>query len=150
MSGGRIAWVFGGGALVGAVCAVGGGVPIFVMAAEFGSWAVSVVPALAFIAWCIPLMRGSDAVPIRTIALIPLTAAGSLAWYVTGWEYGDEYQGPVYTLVAAMLSAALGATTAAFAWAGRRRPSFPKGLTAHVALFSWMFSCAFPYLGETP
>jgi hypothetical protein len=87
---------------------------------------------------------------LRTWLPLGLITAGSVAWYWFGWAYGEEYQGREYTFWSAMLSAgffAASSVTAGIA-TNTRQPFWY--VAAHVLIFGWFGTYAFPWLGETP
>jgi hypothetical protein len=86
---------------------------------------------------------------VRSIVLTVLLFAGTIAFVRQGWSYGVRYQGQVHAAtVVAYQGAAMGALGLLFAF-NRRAPSVRSNLRFHVALFSWLAFCAFPWMGET-
>jgi hypothetical protein len=111
---------------------------------------VLVVPLLLSVVWCHRLTSGDPSLPVRTLVLIALICAGSLWNFVVGWEFGLRFQGHYYAAITAATSVVLMLLTVGAAAMARQRPSLVSSAAAHGLLFSWMFSYAFTYLGETP
>jgi hypothetical protein len=100
--------------------------------------------------WCFRIARGNSTIPVRTLVLAVVIAAGSVWWFASGWRLGVQYEGRGFVQVTASASAGLVLLTACALFYGRKRPSIGATTLAHGLLFVWLFSYAFPYLGETP
>jgi len=102
------------------------------------------------ILWSIQIAFGNPTIPVRTAVLAISIAVGSLGWFAAGWRYGLQYQGRSFVWFTALFSVLFMVLVgAAVSW-GRRRPSLAASTLAHGLIFLWLFSYAFPYLGETP
>ena len=100
--------------------------------------------------WCPQIAHGTSVVPLRTLVLSSLTAVGSVWWFVAGWTMGVQYEGRAFVHATAIISTTLMLLTASALYYGRKHPTLGATTFAHTLLFSWLFSYAFPYLGETP
>jgi hypothetical protein len=56
--------------------------------------AVVLIPTLLFFAWNPGLFKGNCKIPIRTPVLFLLAGTLDVIWFVGGWNYGLQYQGP--------------------------------------------------------
>jgi hypothetical protein len=109
------------------------------------------VPSLLFFVWNPGLFRGKSKLPKRSLWLLAIATILSVVWFVIGWTYGLQYQGPRYVYEVCVLNiAGLGFLTAAFFRCWKREPSFRLNLALHWLLFVWLSWYAFPYLGELP
>jgi hypothetical protein len=126
-------------------------VPAFFLAGQ-GSWkAAVVVPVLLFFAWHPGLFLGDAKVPKRSYALLIAVILLDVAYFVTSWNWGLQYQGAHYTHVVCAVNIAWAAfLVLAFARAWKRPRSFAYSLFLHWILFAWLAWYAFPYLGEFP
>jgi hypothetical protein len=109
------------------------------------------VPSILFFLWRPDLLLAQRSnVPKRTIALLVLLTALTIADFVFEWSYGVQYQGVHYTIAVCMINL----MWLAFLWWGLihslRQPSFRANLLSHWLLFAWLAWYAFPYLGELP
>jgi hypothetical protein len=124
--------------------------PMFLLAwFVLGVFTPLVAPAV-FCLWSIQLFRGVAKIPLRTPLLFLVVVFASTAWFYVGWRYGIRYEGWTFTVTTAALSACLAVGSAVLVVNALMHPSFLKSLFAHFVLFSWLFSYAFPYLGEVP
>ena len=117
--------------------------------------ALALVPALAFFGWqprlfYMEVSRPQMPFPIRTWVLLIAVAVLSLLGFVAGWKYGLEYQGAHFTQSCAAISAALALTAAVLAAIAAKTENYYVNVLAHVVVFYWSASYAFPYLGELP
>lgn len=112
---------------------------------------VPAIPTLLFFAWNPGLFRGQGRVPIRTYALLATVIALSLYWFISGWRYGLQYQGPFLTRIFCVVNGVWAVSlVVAFIIIRKREPSFKANLFLHWMLFAWLAWYAFPYLGEMP
>lgn len=85
------------------------------------------------------------------MAAFALVTVASMVWFGTGWHYGVEYQGYRYTLATALISLGFAAIAGGMLMRWRTESlSLPFSLTINFLLFAWVFTYAFPYLGELP
>ena len=113
-----------------------------------GTAVYPLVIALAFWFVARPL-RQNRANSVRgTLVVTAVLAAASAAWYVLGWRYGVQYQGlgTLWFYVGVSLCwlafVVLGLIVA------RRADSWWGHLAVQFALFVWLETFAFPWLGE--
>lgn len=118
----------------------------------FGSmWRVSiVVPTLFFFAWNPGFFQEKRVVPKRTVALFGSLVGLSVVWFVIGWNFGLQYQGPSYTWTMLAVNVLWIAVLTLLLLHSLKRESFTWNLAIHWLLFAWLAWCAFPYLGELP
>jgi hypothetical protein len=127
--------------------------PFLLVVLSWGYVPGSLLPLLAAglaIAWSWQLAVDNPRVPKRTTLGVLVLAVGSLAWFAFGWRYGLEYQGLRFVFFAASFSATLITLIATLLVRNARRPSVTNSAAAHLLFFGWLFSYAFPYLGEWP
>jgi hypothetical protein len=116
-------------------------------------------PAILFMLSCLPvvaafvaasfhLWSGRAGIPLRSIVMLGVFAALSVAWFVGGWSYGVQYQGLSHTSWVASSNAVLLTTALALLLLNRRAPRFGLNLAFHSVTFVWLAWCAFPWLGE--
>jgi len=108
------------------------------------------IPSLAFCLWSRQLFRGGRISTKRTVVACSVAAVLSAADFAAGWRHGLEDQGSRYTLTTALISLAFAAIIAGMLILWRRRFSPRRGLAVNFFLFAWVFTYAFPYLGELP
>ena len=112
------------------------------------------LPAAGFLLWnprtLLGQMSRAGHFPRRTWALLGVLMLLSAAWFALGWRYGVEYEGFTFTVWSAVFSAVLGVATFTAARAATRTQRFVYSWLAHVILFAWAGTYAFPYLGEVP
>ncbi len=76
--------------------------PAFVLASppsHLPYWLAIFVPAALFFAWNPGLFRGKDQLPKRSWVLLTILTVLSIAYFVSSWANGIEYQGRTYTIV---------------------------------------------------
>jgi hypothetical protein len=108
------------------------------------------IPSLAYCAWCYPAFRAAVVPWRRTAATFVVALMGSVLVFAFGWGYGVEFEGRGYTLSVGVISAALGSVSLALLLLSRKSPSATLSVIANLLLFGWIFTYAFPYLGELP
>jgi hypothetical protein len=125
--------------------------PAFLLSAWPLSLSVLFVPVLLFFAWNPGLFRGDAKIPQRSYVLLALATVLSIFWFVSGWNYGLEYQGARHTHVVCVVNVAwVGILWVMFTRAWKVGSSFKTNLLLHWMLFAWLAWYAFPYLGELP
>jgi hypothetical protein len=125
--------------------------PAFALSScHLGIFAIT-IPSLLFFVWNPGLLKGTDRIPQRTYALLVVVVTLDAMWFVGGWRYGLQYQGPLYTRAVCALNvlwiALLGLMCVRSL---RKEPSFKANLAFHWVFFAWLAWYAFPYLGELP
>lgn len=126
-------------------------VPAFLLSGIHLEHAAVVIPAILFFAWNPSLFRGSSTIPKRTYLLFVFATVLSVIWFIGGWKYGLQYQGPTYTHLICALNVAWIAGLGVLLFRLRKLdPSFASNLAFHLLLFTWLGWYAFPYLGELP
>ena len=108
------------------------------------------VPIALFFAWNPSLFRGRDTIPKRTYWLLGITILLNVAWFVSGWKWGVQFEGIRYVKIVGIVNAAWSVLLVALFVAFRNHGSFKKNLFLHWMLFVWLAWYAFPYLGELP
>lgn len=111
---------------------------------------ISLIVGGLFCFWCKQLFTRQAAVPLRTWILFFITTALTAAWYLAGWNYGLKWEGKIFTYGCAVISGLLFLMCGLSLFLAKQRKSFPASMVAHLLLFVWIFSYAFPWLGETP
>jgi hypothetical protein len=116
---------------------------------------VGVPVMLVLIAWCYfgwlrPVWRLRAAFTWRTWAGVAVLAALSVIWYWRGWPYGMKYQGHVYTLGCACVSAAMVAVVTACGWFSRVLADSGLATAGRWVALLWVITYGFPWLGEFP
>lgn len=127
--------------------------PAFVLASppsHLPYWLAIFVPAALFFAWNPGLFRGKDQLPKRSWVLLTILTVLSIAYFVSSWANGIEYQGRTYTIVICVANFLWLAALWAILYRSARLSSFRASLLFHSALFAWLAWYAFPYLGELP
>jgi len=107
-------------------------------------------PSLGFWVLGLKLFTGYDRISVYSVCLFALVGLANLAWFITGWAHGIEYQGGLHTLLVGCFNAALYCLVAFLGFTGRRRPQYWRAFAFHWGFFAWLGWCAFPYLGELP
>jgi len=113
-------------------------------------WQVAMLfPTLCFFLWSPGLFHGETRTPKRSYVLLAALSISSVAWFVSGWQYGLDYQGARYTSIVAIINVVFVTfLIAAFFRNWSRGPSFKRNLILHWVLFAWLAWYAFPWLGE--
>jgi hypothetical protein len=111
---------------------------------------VILIPAVFFWLWSSYLFQGLPNLPKRTKILGYIIAALSLFYFASSWSYGVRYQGLLFTIVCAATSVAFVVIFIVVVRRNEKNSSFASNLLATWLLFVWVFTYAFPYLGETP
>lgn len=86
--------------------------------------------------------------PMRFSFLLAVATAFSILGFVLGWADAVRYEGPVYTSALAAITVLFLAVLWGWWFALRRRPSKGGAFAFAVILHGWLFSFAFPWLGE--
>jgi hypothetical protein len=138
----------------------GGGVPsiaspasfVLVLPAFLGipGWLIVLFALSVFWLWSNSLFFGRTEIPDRTIVLFVLVSLLSIANFWFGWTYGVEFQGQNYAYWCLALNLFFLLACATTLWRAYLFPAFYTSLLTHALLFSWIYSYAFTYLGETP
>ncbi len=120
-------------------------IPAFLLT-NVGLYPIAVaVPVVFFLLWNPHLLRGRAEVPKRTYFLFAGIIVLSIIWFVGGWKFGLQYQGPrfIYSVCAinVLWISLLGLL---FIRSWKRNPSFPSSLALHWLLFAWLAWYAFP------
>lgn len=126
---------------------------VLLMFSGIPMFASVLVPALLFVIWnprpFTARPEGSSlAFPKRTWALLAALAAGSVAWYVAGWNLGVTYEGFRYTAFCAGVSAVYFALSFVTATIATRRRNANANIASHFFIFAWLSTYAFPWFGE--
>jgi len=111
---------------------------------------IVLIPAVFFWIWSSYLFYGVSKLPRRTKILGYIIAVLSVFYFASSWRYGVRYQGLLFTIVSAAISAACVILFIVTVRRNERNESFASNLLATWLLFVWVFTYAFPYLGETP
>lgn len=125
-------------------------IPAFFTADSWAGWLVLALPAVLFLMWTLPTRDWTSAIPKKSVVLARVVGALSAAWFAFGWRWAIHYQGWSYTVIVAVLS------LFALVFLERLRarqaaaPSDRVWLIYHCLVFAWVFTYAFPWLGETP
>ena len=130
--------------------------PLTLIVPGFMGVPVSTLPVIAaflFVAWEMPLMLNRpsrSAFPIRTWVLVAVAGILSAICFRTGWVDGERYEGLAFTSACATLSGCMFIAIVIAGWiAAGRRTLLPR-ILGEALVFVWLFTYAFPYLGETP
>jgi hypothetical protein len=126
-------------------------VPAFLLSTGHSQVAAVVVPTILFFAWNPGLFRGSSTMPKRTYTLFVIASVLSVIWFIRGWKYGLQYEGPTFThfICAVNIVWVVGLGVLLFL-RQKVNPSFISNLAFHLLFFAWLGWYAFPYLGELP
>jgi hypothetical protein len=89
-----------------------------------------------------------ESLPMRFSFLLAVASAFTIYLFTAGWEDGVRYQGAVYTEAMAGINLLFLAVLWSWWFALRRRPSKGGAFAFAVLLHGWLFSFAFPWLGE--
>ena len=108
------------------------------------------IPSLVFCAWSWPLFFGSTISTRRTLLAFVVVATASASVFGFYWGHGVTYQGYRYTLTTAIFSLLFAVVIAALLIRFWRDKTTWSSLAVNFILFAWVFTYAFPYLGELP
>lgn len=127
--------------------------PVAIPAMIVGSGAASLIPPALFLMYNFfvlgfSLNRVSTPAIIIT-ALFTLATAALSAWgHIEGWSFVGTYTDFPEAVFWSTMNALLAAATGALVWQTARKKSPAWTLLAHLLLFCWIFSFAFPWWGE--
>ena len=76
--------------------------------------------------------------------------AASLWWFRNGWAHALHWQGTVIMQGAAVLSLVFAMGIGVLLFLDWRRPSRNRLFAVTFFLFAWIYTYAFPYIGEMP
>jgi hypothetical protein len=115
---------------------------------SLASLIAALVGPVLFAAWSFPIMKGQMRIPKRSKILAIVLVVLSIVFLISGWSYGNQYQGAFHTIAIYIFNLAF--------WVGlffterknTRFPSFISNLVFHTLLFFWLAWVAFPWLGE--
>ena len=113
-------------------------------------WLVAILWGALFVAWHPALLQGAAEVPSRTLALWLAAALLSGAYFLMSWRAGLAFEGSLFTRSSLAANLVLFGVCSTLLRRARATPSFAWYLSLHVALFGWISTYAFPYLGEAP
>jgi hypothetical protein len=108
------------------------------------------IPTILFWLWSPHLFQGEANLVKRTKILGYIVAILSAAMFIKSWSLGQRYQGLQFTASYAMLSMGLAAVIITLAQRSKGIQSFKLNLVITWLIFTWIFTYAFPYLGEMP
>lgn len=112
---------------------------------------VAAIPGGLFLAMFWPITRESPGpIPMRATVLLTIGTGLSALWFIFGWKYGLEYQDYEYVRAVATINTLLAAVLWGLWSAFRLHSTFARRAVFGLLLFYWLFSYAFPYLGELP
>jgi hypothetical protein len=104
-----------------------------------------------FFAWNAALFQGNTIVPKRSYIVFAVATVLSVPWFVLGWKFGLQYEGPHYTHQVCALNALwITALCIMLLRRWKRESTYGASLAVHWMLFAWLSWYAFPYLGELP
>jgi hypothetical protein len=113
-------------------------------------WLVAILWGVLFVAWQPALLEGAVKVPSRTVALWLAAALLSGAYFLVSWRAGLAFEGSLFTRLSLAADLVLFGVCSALLRRARATPSFAWSLSLQAALFVWISTYAFPYLGEAP
>jgi len=67
-----------------------------------------------------------------------------------GWVYGEKYEGLAFTSACATLIGCMFLAIVIAGWIAVGRRTLLPRILGEALVFVWLFTYAFPYLGETP
>jgi hypothetical protein len=117
------------------------GVPVSLLAILFGG---------LFYFTCRRASVDKPRLPKGAAVALSVATIASVGHFVASWSYGVEYQGKafLYSCVCINAIAVLGLFSI---WVLNHRSAMPLSAVAfYFALFAWLGTYAFPYLGEGP
>jgi hypothetical protein len=109
------------------------------------------LPSLLFFLCNPGLFSGEENLPKRTVWVFIASVGLTPIWFVLGWKFGLQYQGPKYTYaVCAINGVWILALATLFVICQMRRATFAWNVMLHWLVLLWLAWFAFPYLGELP
>ena len=106
----------------------------------------AVIPSVAFCFWSAPLFRGLAISRNRAAIAWSVVATLSAGWFGLGWATGVQFQG--FPLTAALISLLCAAVVGGMAILLPRTDPFAYSLAMNFLLCAWVFTYAFPWIGE--
>jgi hypothetical protein len=126
-------------------------IPAFVLSTWRLHYLAVGFPALLFFLWHPGFIRGAPQVPKRSYALLAILIVLSIIYFISGWQFGLQYQGLRYTRTVLIVNLGWAAVLVfAFVRTWQKEASFRASLFVHWMLFAWLAWYAFSYLGELP
>ena len=111
---------------------------------------LSLVPTMLFWLWSQQLFRGSPDLNRRTKILGCIISVLSATYYFNEWRWNAHYYGMFHTVVCTLVSATFAVVISIAAWKNKNKPSFKTSIVTTWLIFAWIFTFAFPWLGELP
>ena len=105
-------------------------------------------PSIAFKLLVLPLSRGEIRLRWWSLLLFALAVVAVGVYLAGSWRYGEKYQGDFACQTLAYANAAAGIVLGVIALRNRRRPTARTNFFFHFLIVLWLFTFAFPYLGE--
>jgi hypothetical protein len=117
------------------------GVPVFLLAILFGA---------LFYFVCRRAVSDKPRLPKIAAVALGATTFASIGYFVASWHYGFEYQGRSFLYACICVNAAAVLGLFLLLTSNYRRPTPLSAVTFYFALFAWIGTYAFPFLGEGP
>lgn len=159
----RLAWVIGLASIIGwlGYTALYAGYPTVMTPLPFLSvilpmyecplaWVIG-LPVIAFMATIVPsVWLVQEGLPVRFYILLIAASAATVYWLVRGWNYATRYQSSDYAIGVTVVNLLALTVLWIALWMLRTSCSFSQKLAFAAAIFFWLFSVAFPWMGELP
>jgi hypothetical protein len=117
------------------------GAPVLLLSILFGA---------LFYFVCRRVVSDKPRLPKIAAVALAVTTIASSAYFVGSWHYGLEYQGKSFLYACICVNAAAALGLLLILTLNYRRPTPLWALIFYFALFVWIGTYAFPYLGEGP
>ena len=113
------------------------------------TWSVALVACTALLLSCAGVLFGARVLSIRVITgLLVAVTTISVVYFLLSVPRGLEHQGLYHTSVLVVANVAIAVAAWALWWKYRRSHVAKYHVLIAVVVISWLFTCAFPYLGE--
>ncbi len=115
----------------------------------FGGWTAALgVPVVVFWILSIPMLDRSPCLPMSSRLLFTTAAFLEVLYWPAVWQDGLKWRSLEALLFYVTMNATVILVLSSMAHTSTDRPSFGKSLAFHWMLVVWLFTIAFPYVGE--
>jgi len=103
---------------------------------------------LLYLLWSFVFVKPPYRIPVPASVFALIFVFLSVAYYITAYRYGVEYQGEQHTHAMYAYNAIFVLGLGVVYWLNARKPSLYSSAGFSVLLFIWLAWVAFPWLGE--
>ena len=115
----------------------------------FFTYILGIFPLTIFyLIWSFTFVKQPDSIPKPTAILAAICIVLSVAFNISSYKYGIQYQGQLHTYLMYFFNLILIIFMCSLFKSNKSNPNNYNGLGFNVLLFSWLGWVAFPWLGK--